>query len=60
MGVWGKLQALVYDIIPLEEGAGKRSSECGSGGGGGKYFGTRVLFVCMGYLSFDPAEQLRK
>ena len=25
----GKLQALVYDILPLEEGAGKRCSECG-------------------------------
>ena len=25
-----KLQALVYDILPLEEGAGKRCSECGS------------------------------
>ena len=26
---WGtKLQALVYDILPLEEGAGKRCSEC--------------------------------
>ena len=24
-----KLQALVYDILPLEEGAGKRCSECG-------------------------------
>ena len=23
-----KLQALVYDILPLEEGAGKRCSEC--------------------------------
>ena len=26
-----KLQALVYDILPLEEGAGKRWSECGVG-----------------------------
>ena len=25
-----KLQALVYDILPLEEGAGKRCSECGA------------------------------
>ena len=24
-----ELQALVYDILPLEEGAGKRCSECG-------------------------------
>ena len=24
-----KLQTLVYDILPLEEGAGKRCSECG-------------------------------
>ena len=24
-----KLQALLYDILPLEEGAGKRCSECG-------------------------------
>ena len=24
-----KLQALVYDILSLEEGAGKRCSECG-------------------------------
>jgi len=23
-----KLQALVYDILPLEEGAGKQCSEC--------------------------------
>ena len=23
-----KLQALVYDILPLEKGAGKRCSEC--------------------------------
>ena len=31
-GVWVliKLQALVYDILLLEEGAGKRCSECGS------------------------------
>ena len=27
--VLAKLQALVYDILPLEEGAGKRCSECG-------------------------------
>ena len=26
----GKLQALVYDILPLEEGAWKRCSECGT------------------------------
>ena len=26
-----KLQALVYDILPLEEGAGKRCSECEGG-----------------------------
>ena len=26
-----KLQALVYDILPSEEGAGKRCSECGAG-----------------------------
>ena len=26
--VLSKLQALVYDILPLEEGAGKRCSEC--------------------------------
>ena len=26
-----KLQALVYDILPLEEGAGKPFSECGVG-----------------------------
>ena len=25
---WSKLQALVYDILPLEEGAGKRCLEC--------------------------------
>ena len=25
----GKLQALVYDILPFEEGAGNRCSECG-------------------------------
>ena len=24
-----KVQSLVYDILPLEEGAGKRCSECG-------------------------------
>ena len=29
LGVMGKVQALVYDILPLEEGAGKRCSECG-------------------------------
>ena len=29
---WSKLQALFYDILPLEEGAGKRCSECGSEG----------------------------
>ena len=31
LGVWStpKLQALVYDILPLKEGAGKRCSECG-------------------------------
>ena len=28
-----KLQALVYDILPLEEGARKRCSECGCSGG---------------------------
>ena len=28
-GLFCKLQALVYDILPLEEGAGKRCSECG-------------------------------
>ena len=32
----GKLQALVYDILPLEEGAGKRCAECGEGGVGGR------------------------
>ena len=40
LGVWTtrpvhllrKLQALVYDILPLEEGAGKRCSECGPHG----------------------------
>ena len=26
-----KLQALVYDILPLEEGAGKRCAECDAG-----------------------------
>ena len=30
VAVLGKLQALLYDILPLEEGAGKRCSECGS------------------------------
>ena len=28
--ILGKLQALAYDILPLEEGAGKRCSECAS------------------------------
>ena len=30
-GGGGKLQTLVYDILPLEEGAEKRRSECGVG-----------------------------
>ena len=28
---WLRLEALVYDILPLEEGAGKRCSECVTG-----------------------------
>ena len=30
----GDGEALVYDILPLEEGAGKRCSECGAECGG--------------------------
>ena len=52
----GKLQALVYDILPLEEGAGKRCAECGEEGrggggggvevgGGGRGKGTLLAFV---------------
>ena len=35
----GKFQALVYDILPLEEGAGKRCAKCGEEGlvGGGRW-----------------------
>ena len=43
-----KLQALVYDILPstLEEGAGKRCSECES-----------ILdFLCRFYLRTSPAD----
>ena len=32
----GKLQALVYDILPLEEGAGKRCGQARRGGGRGE------------------------
>ena len=53
MGVWGKLQALVYDIIPLEEGVGKRCSECGSGEEDGSISGHVRCSCVWVYLSFD-------
>jgi len=46
LGVWGwlKLQALVYDILPLEEGAEKRCSECGDGSNSRHCFTTSFLW----------------
>ena len=40
----GKLQALVYDILHLEEGAGKRCSECAIWADSKRWFTTSFLW----------------
>ena len=41
---WHKLQALVYDILPLEEGVGKRCSEYGTDTNSKHWFTTSFLW----------------
>ena len=47
-----KLQALVYDILPLEEGAEKLCSECGDEGWGGWRGGE----VAVAFYALTPAK----
>ena len=50
--IWIKLQALVYDIHPLEEGAGKRCSECA--------YVTSSPFSCLSRAAFLQYGSVRK